>query len=287
MGELTSFTSMAGHGVTGTMAGHVIEIGSRGAVAGIGLPAEIAERCAVWEGEGKMVVAVRRDGDVIGALALSDSPRSTAAPAVRELAALGLHCVLVSGDDEAPARAMGRSLGIDEVVAGALPADKAALVRRLQASGRSVAMVGDGVNDGPALATADLGIAVGSGTDVAIGAAEMIIVRDDLGAVPAAIELARRTLHTIRSNLMWAFCYNVVAIPLAALGFLNPLIAAAAMALSSGFVVWNSSRLRHWDPTAPRAVPGAGDPSEPADAEGTLAGSRLAGRPAPHLSAVH
>jgi P-type Cu+ transporter len=285
--ELASFESVPGHGVTGTIAGHVLEIGSRAAVAGEGMPAEIAELGVVWEKEGKVVVAVRRDGAVIGAMALSDSLRSTAAPAVRELAALGLHCVLLSGDDEGAARAMGRSLGIDEVVAGALPADKAALVRRLQAAGRSVAMVGDGVNDGPALATADLGIAVGSGTDVAIGAAEMIVVRDDLRAVPAAIELARRTLHTIRTNLVWAFCYNVVAIPLAALGFLNPLIAAAAMAMSSGFVVWNSSRLRHWDPTAHRAVSGTGHLPEPVDADRSLGGSGIAERQARQLSAVH
>ena len=140
---------------------------------------------------------------------------------------------------------MGAEIGVTDVIANALPADKVAVIRRLQHGGRSVAMVGDGVNDGPALVCADLGLAVGSGTDVAINAADLIIVRDDLGVVVTAIELARRTLKTIRGNLVWAFAYNVAAIPLAACGFLNPLIAGAAMALSSGFVVWNSSRLRH------------------------------------------
>ena len=140
---------------------------------------------------------------------------------------------------------MADAIGVTDVVASALPADKVAVIRRLQKEGRSVAMVGDGVNDGPALACADLGLAVGSGTDVAINAADLIIVRDDLGGVVTAIDLARRTLKTIRGNLAWAFGYNVAAIPLAACGLLNPLIAGAAMALSSGFVVWNSSRLRH------------------------------------------
>jgi P-type E1-E2 ATPase len=151
----------------------------------------------------------------------------------------------LTGDNELAARAVGAAIGVSEVVADALPADKVALVRRLQSDGRSVAMVGDGINDGPALATADLGLAVGSGTDVAINAADLIIVRDDLRVVATAISLARRTLRTIRGNLIWAFAYNVAAIPLAAAGRLNPLIAAAAMALSSGFVVYNSSRLRH------------------------------------------
>jgi cation transport ATPase len=193
---------------------------------------------------------------------------------VRALRTLGLHCVLVSGDHESSALAAGRWIGIDDVVAGALPTEKVAIVRKLQAEGRSVAMVGDGVNDGPALATADLGIAVGSGTDVAIGAAEMVVVRDDLLAVPVAIGLARQTLRTIRGNLVWAFCYNVVAIPVAALGLLDPLIAAAAMAASSGFVVWNSSRLRHagagFDSGATTAALRSGRGAGAAGAEGEV-----------------
>jgi cation-transporting P-type ATPase A/B/Cu+-exporting ATPase len=198
-----------------------------------------------WEALGWTAVLVACDDVVIGALAVADTVRPSAAPAVRELQARGLRCILLTGDNEPTARAVGALIGVTEVVAGAMPAEKVALIRRLQGEGRSVAMVGDGINDGPALASADLGLAVGSGTDVAINAADLIIVRDDLRVVATAISLARRTLRTIRGNLAWAFAYNVAAIPLAALGRLNPLIAAAAMALSSGFVVYNSSRLRH------------------------------------------
>jgi P-type E1-E2 ATPase len=159
--------------------------------------------------------------------------------------------VLLTGDNEATARAVAAVIGIEEVVAGALPAEKVAVIRRLQEEGRCVAMVGDGVNDAPALASADLGLAVGSGTDVALNAADLIIMRDDLCVAATAISLARRTLNTIRGNLAWAFLYNLAAIPLAACGLLNPLIAAAAMGLSSTFVVANSSRLlRHVTPRA-------------------------------------
>ena len=198
------------------------------------------------------MVLVGRDGVMVGALAISDRVRTTAFSAVRDLKALGLRCVLVTGDHEAAARAVATSIGVDDVISGALPADKVGAIRRLQQEGHRVAMVGDGINDGPALASADLGLAVGSGTDVALESADLIIMRDDLTAVPTAITLARRTYLTIRTNLLWAFAYNVIAIPLAAFGFLNPLIAGAAMALSSGCVVWNSSRLRHFSTNAMR-----------------------------------
>ena len=180
---------------------------------------------------------------------------------MRDLKALGLHCVLVTGDHEAAARTVAASIGVDDVISAALPADKVAAIRQLQEEGHRVAMVGDGINDGPALACANLGLAVGSGTDVAMESADLIIMRDNLTAVPTAITLARRTYLTIRTNLLWAFGYNVIAIPLAAFGFLNPLIAGAAMALSSGCVVWNSSRLRHFSTDVRRKAEQAPDPS--------------------------
>jgi cation transport ATPase len=174
--------------------------------------------------------------------------KPSAAAAVARLRALGLRPALLTGDNAATARAVGAAAGIGEIRSEALPAGKAQVIRDLQSQGRSVAMVGDGVNDGPALAAARLGLALGSGTDVAIAAADMIVLRDDLGAVPDAIALARAASRTIRANLAWAFCYNVLAIPLAALGLASPLLAAATMTLSSVFVVWNSLRLRRFRP---------------------------------------
>ena len=172
----------------------------------------------------------------------------SAAAAVAGLRRRRLRPVLLTGDNEATARAVAAAVGIDEVIAGILPAAKAEAVRDLQARGHRVAMVGDGVNDGPALAAADLGMAVGAGTDVAISAADLILLREDLRVVPEAIQLARAARGTIRRNLAWAFGYNVAAVPLAALGFLNPLIAAAAMTLSSVLVVASSLRLRRFRP---------------------------------------
>ena len=259
--QATDFLSLPGLGASGTVDGHQLVVGRTKLLAerGISVPAQIAGRCTAWEVLCHTAVLVARDGQTIGAVAVTDAVKPSAAAAVKQLHRLGLRCVLLTGDNEATARAVAAEVGIREVVAGALPQDKVQLIRDLQSQGRSVAMVGDGVNDGPALVAADLGLAVGSGTDVAINAADLILVRDDLGVVPDAIRLARSTIRTIRGNLLWAFGYNVVAIPLAALGRLDPLIAGGAMALSSAFVVWNSSRLRGFKgsqtpPLSPRSA---------------------------------
>ena len=239
-----SFAPTPGVGVEGRVEGRIVSVARLESGDVRPLPAALAARCSEWQKLRRTVVVVRRDGEAIGALALADAIRPSAVPAVRRLQELGLRCILLTGDNEETAVAVGASLGIDEVVAAALPSRKVEVIRRLQREGRHVAMVGDGVNDAPALAAADLGLAVGSGTDVAINAADLIVMREDLNVAASAISLARRTLQTIRSNLVWAFLYNVVAIPLAALGMLDPMIAGASMALSSSLVVWNSSRLR-------------------------------------------
>jgi Cu+-exporting ATPase len=210
------------------------------------------------------VVLAGWNGRARGAVAVSDTVRPSAAAAVAALRRMGLRTVLLTGDSDVVARAIGAEVGVDEVIAGALPADKAAVVTWLQAQGRRVAMAGDGMNDGPALAAADLGLALGSGTDVAISAADLIVLRDDLRVVPEAICLARATLTVIRRNLAWAFAYNIVAIPVAAAGFLNPLIAGAAMAASSAFVVASSVRLRRFGQAGRPAetLPGAHAPAD-------------------------
>ena len=181
-------------------------------------------------------------------LVVADTIKPTSAQAVAELRGMGLRPVLLTGDNARAARAVADRVGIDEIIAGVLPAGKADAIKQLQDAGRVVAMAGDGVNDAAALAQADLGLAMGTGTDAAIEAADLTLVRGDLLAVPDAIRLSRRTLRTIKGNLFWAFAYNTAAIPLAALGYLNPLIAAAAMAFSSVFVVTNSLRLRRFQP---------------------------------------
>jgi P-type Cu+ transporter len=255
-----AFVALPGTGARGNVEGTEVRIGR---VEPAELPAPLGRRCAEAAAEGRTVVVVHRGVQPIGALSLSDAIRPSAAPAVRELTELGLHCVLVTGDNEATAAAVARAVGIADVRAGVLPTDKVALIRAAQAEGHSVAMVGDGINDAPALASADLGLAIGSGTDAAINAGDLIVLRDDLTTVTAVVVLARRTLRIIRENLAWAFGYNLAAIPLAAAGLLDPLIAGGAMALSSCFVVYNSSRLRHPaageralpEPAIPQAAP--------------------------------
>ena len=247
-----AFTALPGLGARGFVAGHEVVVGRPSLWPESIAPDDIEESRRGWESRGYTVVFVGRDQRVIGAIALRDEIRPTAAAAVSELRQLGLRCVLLTGDNETVAHSVAAEIAVEEVVACALPADKVDLIRTLQAQGHSVAMIGDGINDGPAIASADLGLAVGSGTDVARNAADLIVVRDDLRMVAVAVALARQTLHTIRGNLVWAFVYNVAAIPLAALGLLNPLISGAAMAMSSAFVVWNSSRIgRGIRPPAP------------------------------------
>ncbi|MCL6277844.1 heavy metal translocating P-type ATPase [Streptomyces albidoflavus] len=243
---VSGFASTSGLGVRGTVEGRQVAAGRPQllAEAGIPLPEELERALAAAEARGRTVVAVGWDGAVRGLLTLADALRETSAEAVRELRALGLTPVLLTGDNEAVAAEVAHAVGIDRVVAGVLPEGKVAEVERLRAEGRTVAMVGDGVNDAAALATADLGLAMGTGTDAAIEAGDLTLVRGDLRAAGDAIRLSRRTLATIKGNLCWAFGYNVAALPLAAAGLLNPMIAGAAMAFSSVFVVTNSLRLK-------------------------------------------
>jgi Cu+-exporting ATPase len=236
-----SFVATPGLGVRGVVEGHAVFAGRDAAVPPSLLPARDAAEAA-----GQTAVPAGWDGVVRAVLVVADAPKETSAAAVAALRGLGLTPVLVTGDNERTARAVAAQVGIDEVVAEVLPADKVEAVRRYQAAGRVVAMVGDGVNDAAALAQADLGLAMGTGTDAAIEASDITLVTGDLRAAATAVRLSRRTLATIKGNLFWAFAYNVAAIPLAAAGLLNPLVAGAAMAFSSVFVVTNSLRLRRF-----------------------------------------
>jgi cation-transporting ATPase V/Cu+-exporting ATPase len=241
----TGFAAVAGHGVRATVDGTAVHVGRRGLMeqADLVLPEALAEAAASLESQGRTAVYAGWDGRVRGVLAVADTVRDDAAPAVAALRAMGIRVVVITGDNRRTAASIAAQLGIDDVLAEVLPAGKVGEVRRLQAGGRVVAMVGDGVNDAAALVAADLGIAIGTGTDVAIESSDITLLSGDLDAVATAIRLSRRTFRTILQNLGWAFGYNLAAVPLAMAGALNPIIAGGAMAFSSVSVVTNSLRL--------------------------------------------
>jgi len=242
------FTNREGLGVEGVVDGHGVQVGRPQLMTewSLRIPAALEAAKAAAEQQGQTAVLAAWDGEVRAVLAVADTVKPTSAEAVASLKALGLRPVLLTGDNAATARAVASEVGIDEVIAEVLPTDKAAVVRRLQGEGRVVAMVGDGVNDAPALAQADLGLAIGTGTDVAIEASDLTLVSGDLRAAADAIRLSRATLRTIKQNLAWAFGYNVAALPIAAAGLLNPVLAGLAMAASSVSVVANALRLRRF-----------------------------------------
>jgi Cu+-exporting ATPase len=246
--DVGSFSNRAGLGVEAVVEGHAVVVGRPAMLAewGLRLPADFTRRVDEAEHRGRTVVAVAIDGTPAGLFLVADRIKDSSTEAIDELKALGLTPVLMTGDNARTANAVAAEVGIDQVIANVLPEDKRAQVSELQDRGEVVAMVGDGVNDAPALAQADLGLSIGTGTDVAIEASDLTLVSGDLRAAADAIRLARRTLGTIKGNLFWAFAYNVAAIPLAVAGLLNPIVAAAAMAFSSVFVVTNSLRLRRF-----------------------------------------
>ncbi|MBB1494076.1 copper-translocating P-type ATPase [Propioniciclava sp. MC1595] len=246
----TDVRAIPGRGIVGTVAGRRVLVGTPELMAdqGLAVPTALSDAVATAAAGGRTTVLVALGDEVAGRIEVADTVKDSAAEAVARLKEMGLRTVLLTGDRRAAGEAIGAAVGVDEVIAEVLPTDKSAVIERLQAEGRRVAMVGDGINDAAALASANLGLAVVSGTDVAMKSADIILVRRNLGVIPDAIALARRTLRTIKGNLVWAFGYNIAAIPLAALGLLNPLIAGFAMSLSSVFVVTNSTRLRRFKP---------------------------------------
>ncbi len=260
---VTEFANAEGLGVQGVVDGRAVVVGRDRLLSewSLTVPAELLQAKAEAQAAGRTAVLVGWDGAVHGVAFVADTVKPTSAEAVRQLVELGLRPVLLTGDNASVARSVAAEVGIGEVIADVLPADKVDVVKRLQSEGRVVAMVGDGVNDAAALAQADLGLAMGTGTDVAIEASDLTLVRGDLRTAADAIRLSRRTLRTIKGNLFWAFAYNVAALPLAVAGLLNPVIAGAAMAFSSLFVVTNSLRLRGFRPLAANLTSAAGAPA--------------------------
>jgi P-type Cu+ transporter len=259
LAPVEGFANCEGLGVEGVVDGHALIVGRPALLAdwAMHLPAELDAARRAAEARGQTAIAAGWDGRATAVFVVADTVKDTSAEAVASLKALGLRPVLLTGDNETTARAVAAEVGIDEVIAEVLPSDKADVIRRLQGEGRVVAMVGDGVNDAPALAQADLGLSIGTGTDVAIEASDLTLVSGDLRAAADAIRLSRATLRTIKQNLAWAFSYNVAAIPLAAIGVLNPVIASLAMVFSSISVVGNALRLRRFQaqrvqPVTPR-----------------------------------
>jgi Cu+-exporting ATPase len=259
--DVDEFANVRGRGVQGVVEGYRVTAGRPGWVADeagtdlASLP-EMVDFIDTWEERGATVAAIAVDGQVRGAVAVIDTIRATSSTAVAQLRAMGIEPILLTGDNRRTGEAVGAEIGVGTVIAEVLPADKVSVIAGLQAQGKVVAMVGDGVNDAAALVQADLGIAMGSGSDVTVEASDLTLVRTDLTAAVDAIRLSRRTLGTIRGNLFWAFAYNVLMIPLAALGLLNPMMAGAAMALSSVFVVANSLRLRRFKSVSPDITSG-------------------------------
>jgi Cu+-exporting ATPase len=276
------FGNREGLGVEGVVDGHALVVGRPALLDdwAMHLPAELDAARRAAESQGQTAIAAGWDGQATAVLVVADTLKPTSADAVASLKQLGLRPVLLTGDNETTAKAVAAEVDIDEVIAEVLPSQKADVVRRLQADGRVVAMVGDGVNDAPALAQADLGLAIGTGTDVAIEASDLTLVSGDLRAAPDAIRLSRATLRTIKQNLAWAFGYNVAAVPLAAVGLLNPVIAGAAMAFSSVSVVANALRLRRFKAERRAAV----GPAPESDSGSAKEAERPGGREASPLS---
>ncbi|MFZ5827598.1 MAG: heavy metal translocating P-type ATPase [Bacillota bacterium] len=260
LSEPDVFIAQPGYGISATVENHSILVGTHRLMEahGVALTPETQARKEALEGGGKTAMLVAVEGAVAGILAVADTVKPTSAEAIAELKALGIEVVMITGDNRRTAQAIGREVGVDRVIAEVLPEGKAALVEELREDGRrTVAMVGDGINDAPALVTADLGMAIGTGTDVAIEAAGVTLMSGDLKGVPAAIRLSRQTMRTIRENLFWAFIYNIIGIPLAAVGMLTPMLAGGAMAFSSVSVVSNSLFLKRYQPKQSESVPGA------------------------------